>query len=97
MHLVHHAQLHHRILVVVDGLVVETHRHGDTGFAHLHYRRNAITHDEVAARMIRHGGAAPPHELDIGLRHVDGVAVGDVIRHEAGVVEPLESGLAVPA
>ena len=93
----HHAQLHHRILVVVDGLVVQPHRHRDARLAHLHHRGDAVPHDEVAARVVGDRCAAPAHQLDVGLRDVDRMAIGDVLRHQADLVQPLQGGLAVPA
>src|ERR1700716_1636043 len=50
VHLVHHPQLHDRVLVVIDGLVIEPHGDIDPGRTQRHYRRDAVAHVEVAAR-----------------------------------------------
>ena len=97
MHLVHHPHLHHGVLVVVDGLVVEPHRDIDPRGAQRHDWRDAVAHVEVAARVAGDGDPPAAHQLDLGLGDVNGVAIGDVALDEPEIVEPKHRRLAVPA
>jgi hypothetical protein len=76
VHLVHHPQLHDRVLVVIDGLVIAPHGDIDPGRTQRHYRRDAVAHVEVAARVARDGDLAAPDELYLGLGLAMALATG---------------------
>jgi hypothetical protein len=97
VHLVHHPQLHHRVLVVVDRLVVEAYCDIDARGAQRHDRRDAVAHVEVAARMAGDRDAAAAHQLDFGFGNVNGVAISDMAVDETEIVEPEHCWLAMPA
>jgi hypothetical protein len=93
--LVEHAQLHHRVLVVVDGLVVETHGHVDAAPGHLVHGSKAVAHAQVAARMAGDGGAPRGEEVDVAVGDPDGVAEGDLLVDQSPLVEPGHRRLAI--
>src|SRR5215831_12636410 len=96
MHLVHHPQLHHRILVVIDGLVIQPQRDIDPSGAQRHDRGDAIAHVEVAARMAGDRNLAASHQLYFGLGHVNRMTVNDIALHQTEIIEPEYRRLSVP-
>ena len=97
MHLVHHPQLHYRVLVVVDCLVVEPHGDIDPRRAQRHDRRDAVAHVEVAARMAGDGDVPAPHQPYLGLGNVNRMAIDDVALHQTKIIEPEHCRLSVSA
>ena len=93
----HHPQLHHRILVVIDGLVIKPHGDVDPCRAQRHDWRDAVAHVEVAARMARDGDVPAPHQPYLGVGHVNGMAINDVALHQTQIIEPEHGRLSVPA
>src|SRR5216683_3656683 len=93
--LVEHAQLHHRVLVIIDRLVVQAHGHVHAAPDHLVHRGEAVAHAEVAARMTGDGGASRGENVDVLVGHPDGVAKHHMLVDQAALVQPRHRGSAV--
>jgi hypothetical protein len=62
------------VIVVIDGFPIQTETDHNTRLEHVKSRGDAVSHPEVARRMVGHGGAGSGEKLNVLFRGPDAVS-----------------------